>query len=292
MAAIHQRPNLPTAAELASFLQTQLPPKTNDVAFVYHKPFTRSYDASKFWISSVVLSVTPTRGFYTSLQHGAKLGFLHRPFGLDRRSIPRLGTVLSSHKAFDEVLTVGANFALCGRLNLESSKSAIIQGYKGDPERRIGLVAPFKDGNLDSRTAKLRVLNAFKNQVEGSFGFEDETLQTVETVAIMNAFHPEEVDRAVETAQRLGLLANPEDQSGLLYLTGAVREPGLTYAREKGIKVICVGHRVCEEWGIGYLADQIRDRFPAVRVEEIYEEEGPQEPERLPEPDATRATAS
>ncbi|CAK3827668.1 Hypothetical predicted protein [Lecanosticta acicola] len=277
MAPTYHPTSLPTTFELTGFLYTFFVPKANDIPFEYHKPLTRSFDASTFRVSSVVLSITPTTGFYTSLQHGTKVGFLHRPFGLDRRSVPRLATILSSHKGFDEALTVGANTALAGRLGLDSSRSAIIQGYKGDAERRIGLVAPFTEPRVNSDRAKVLVLHEFQDQIEGSFGFDELESEPIKAIAIMNAFHPEEVDRAVETAIGLGLLAGSGDTTGLLYLTGAIREAGLDYARSKGIKVICVGHRACEEWGIAYLGDRIRKRFPSLRVEEVYEEEEPRQ---------------
>jgi outer membrane biosynthesis protein TonB len=64
-----------------------------------------------------------------------------------------------------------------------------------------------------------------------------------------------------------------EDCSGLLYLTGAANEEGVEAALVKGMKVACVGHRLCEVWGIGYLADRVREKWPGVEVQVVDEEE-------------------
>ena len=89
----------------------------------------------------------------------------------------------------------------------------------------------------------------------------------------MNAFHPAEVDRVAAVAVEAGLVASLEDCSGLLYLTGAVREEGLEAALKKGMKVVCVGHRLCEVWGIAYLAEKVKERWPEVEVQVVDEEE-------------------
>ena len=89
----------------------------------------------------------------------------------------------------------------------------------------------------------------------------------------MNAFHPAEVDRVASVAVEAGLATSLEDCSGLLYLTGAVREEGLEAALQKGMKVVCVGHRLCEAWGIAYLAEKVKERWPEVDVQVVDEEE-------------------
>ncbi|KAH9842138.1 Glycoside hydrolase [Teratosphaeria destructans] len=99
----------------------------------------------------------------------------------------------------------------------------------------------------------------------------------------MNAFHPAEVTRALDLATALDLLpsssSSPRAPANLLYLTGAVREPGLAFARDKGVRVMAVGHRVCEEWGIGFLAERLRETWPGgLRVVEVYEEEEEEAP--------------
>ncbi|EME45229.1 hypothetical protein DOTSEDRAFT_79295 [Dothistroma septosporum NZE10] len=286
MAVAWQLANRASVADLNAFIQAIFPIRLGDVPFLYHIPYSRSFDAANFFVSSIVLSITPTAGFYASLHSGTKIGFLHRPFNLDRREVPRLSTILANHKGFDEVLTVGNNVALAGRLGLDPRDAHIVQGYKGDPDRCIGLVGALRQ-HTQAAEVKSRVLHEFCGHFEGCFGFGDEDSagedepscddDVLHAIAIMNAFHPEEVDRVLEISQQNGLLANKTDAKGLLYVTGAVREPGLRYSRERGIKVICVGHRVCEEWGIRHMAERLRERFPGLRVDEIYDEEEPRE---------------
>jgi hypothetical protein len=122
--------------------------------------------------------------------------------------------------------------------------------------------------------------------VEGWFGFGDddrgaEVSESAErekageltAVACMNAFHPAEVDRVAVAAVEAGFATSLEDCSGVLYLTGAVREEGLQAAIQKGMKVACVGHQACEVWGIAYLAERVRDTWPDLQVEVVDEEE-------------------
>lgn len=99
----------------------------------------------------------------------------------------------------------------------------------------------------------------------------------IRAVAIMNAFHEDEVHRVLELALQRGWAAADDDAPGkhLLYLTGQPRVGGLEAAKALGMTVACVGHRPAEDWGIRYLAAQLRENFPAVPVEEIYEEEEP-----------------
>jgi hypothetical protein len=95
----------------------------------------------------------------------------------------------------------------------------------------------------------------------------------ITSIACMNAFHPAEVERVAAAAVEAGLATSLEDCSGLLYLTGAANEEGVDAALAKGMKVVCVGHRLCEVWGIGYLADRVREMWPGVEVQVVDEEE-------------------
>ena len=54
--------------------------------------------------------------------------------------------MLASHKSFDAYLTVGWNVVLASRLGAELEDAVCVKGYKGDPERKIGLVARFVSG--------------------------------------------------------------------------------------------------------------------------------------------------
>lgn len=197
--------------------------------------------------------------------------------------MPRGTVVLASHVAFDEVLTVGYNTVLATRLHIDIPSSVCLQGYKGDADRRIGIV-----GILDSVRSLRHIVADIEREfqsVDSIHGFDLEDHEgtgdgekEVKVVAIMNAFHPEEVDRVVEAAIFREWIQDPSDASQILYLTGQAREPGLEAAKKKKMKIVCVGHRTCEEWGIRHLAGEVRKEFPAVGVVEIFEDEEPLAP--------------
>ncbi|KEQ96886.1 hypothetical protein AUEXF2481DRAFT_38295 [Aureobasidium subglaciale EXF-2481] len=197
---------------------------------------------------------------------------------------------MSSHVGFDEVLTTGWNEALAERLGLYTGEDAVcIQGYKGDPDRRIGLVATFRTpANLGSISDTIKREFGQWDAVHGAdVENEDDMAQPITVVAIINAFHPEEVQRVTEAALSKGWISDIEQGDSIVYLTGQAREPGLTAALEKKMKVFCVGHRSCEEWGIKYLASELRREFPMVDVLEVYEDEEPRE-QRKPKADLKR----
>ena len=37
--------------------------------------------------------------------------------------------------------------------------------------------------------------------------------------------------------------------------------------------VVCVGHRICEEWGIRHMARLLREEWPGLTVDEVLEDE-------------------
>ncbi|KAI1268980.1 hypothetical protein F5Y18DRAFT_173599 [Xylariaceae sp. FL1019] len=274
---------LPTVTQLTTFMQSIFPLRNGDTKFEYHVPRSWKFNAQQSLTSRVILSITPTEGFYSSLTaassspYSAPLAFLHRPWQLDRRRVPRHATVLSCHKGFDEVLTVGNNAILASLLGMDITRSGVIRGYKGDPERTIGIVGPVP---RISRRDMADAVRAQFSSVEGCFGIdedgdvEDGKSTEITTLAIMNAFHPEEVDRVIGLQKEIGLASSDEEHGkGVLYLTGAVREPGLLAALEKGMAVVCVGHRTCEEWGILYLGRLLRQTWPLLGVDVILEDE-------------------
>jgi putative NIF3 family GTP cyclohydrolase 1 type 2 len=288
-----QRPKKPTHAVVSRFVASILPPKENDVPRLYHSPRNPRYDPETAVVDEIALSVTPTPGVYThigyapddtSIEYPAlhsplrsrpprTLCFLHRPFTLDRRSVRRGTLVLSSHTSFDELLTVGWNTALAERLGMDVGDSVCVQGYKGDLERKIGIVGHV---SMPRDLLLSRVKEEFGEVELAHDGLSDQ----IYAVAIMNAFHEDEVHRVLELALQRGWAAADDDAPGrhLIYLTGQSRVGGLQAAKALGMTVACVGHRPAEDWGICYLAAQLRAAFPAVPVKEVYEEEEPQEP--------------
>ncbi|KAI0015111.1 hypothetical protein F4780DRAFT_773768 [Xylariomycetidae sp. FL0641] len=263
---------LPSLGTLHAFLRARIPPRARDVPFLYHAPRPSAPVPSPS--SHVVLAITPTTpGFYASLSSSSSsAAFLHRPWSLDRRRVPRRAAVLASHTGFDAALTVGHNPVLAARLGVVVL-AAVVREFGAPLERAVGFDAP--DAADDD---------------EGGTG--PETM--IEVVAIMNAFRPDEVERVAKAAAQA--LRDPsntttseeegeeerddddddDDDSccrNVLYLTGAVREPGLQAARDRQMAVVCVGHRVCEEWGIRYLGELLKQTWPAMRVDVVLEDE-------------------
>jgi putative NIF3 family GTP cyclohydrolase 1 type 2 len=285
-----QRQKKPTHAAVTRFIASLLPLKENDVPRLYHVPRNPRYDPETAVVDQIVLSVTPTPGVYSyigytpedtnnnpSVPHSTfrprpprTLCFLHRPFTLDRRSVRRGTLVVSSHTSFDEVLTVGWNTVLAERLQMNVDDSVCVQGYKGDPERRIGIVG---------QVAMLRdlLLRRIKEEFGEAELAHDGLSDEIRAVAIMNAFGEEEVHRVLESALQHGWAAADDEAPGkhLLYLTGQPRVAGLEAAKALGMTVACVGHLPAEEWGIRHMAARLRVAFPGVRVEEVYEVETP-----------------
>lgn len=273
-----------TLTQICRPIQSIFPERKGDVPFWYHKPRSSSFNPHAVAVSRIVLSITPTPGFYSAVstaqtQTPTPLAFLHRPWGLDRRRLPRGATVIASHKGFDEVLTVGNNVALASRLGMDIARSAVIQGYKGDAERTIGIVGPI--GAISSAALRQQIEAEFGQSAEdtNSFGFDEDVAcpakADINTIAIMNAFQPTEVERVETKALELGLISSSASTGcgRILYLTGAVRELGLAAALNKGMAVVCVGHRTCEEWGIRHLARTLREAWPFVEVDTILEDE-------------------
>ncbi|KAK4968084.1 hypothetical protein LTR28_002336 [Elasticomyces elasticus] len=268
--------NYATHASLAHFLASYFPTRARDVLFLYHVPRSLAFNAQTAPVERIVLSITPTEGVYSAISRPsarAPLVFLHRPFTLDRSRVRRGTTVVSSHVGFDEVLTVGWNTALAARLGIDVAKSSCVQGYKGDPSRRIGII-----GHVTADTGSLsaKIQNEFGGW-DGVYGFSpngsEQAEKPVKVVAIMNAFRPEEIERVLLAAHEKQWVPDPKNGSEILYLTGQVREPGLAAALATEMNIICVGHRAAEEWGIRFLASELRQHYPLLEVEEVYEEE-------------------
>lgn len=313
MGHLHSTRDLPTHAELITFLQTFLPSQAlttttvdrkdgathtitkSDVPFLYHTPRHQSYSPTSQLVSKAIFSITPTPGVYSayssrSLQSHSQIlrdtnanasvvCFLHRPWSLDRRAIPRWAVVLASHVNFDTYLTVGWNVGLAARLGIDVDNARCIQGYKGDSERKIGLVGKLRAPAMLSAITDL-VRREFAGAGELHQHLPEAQTETssvsstmIETIAIMNAFHAEEVGRVISTATALLQASSDPVGRRVLYLTGAARELGLEAAKAVNMPAFCVGHRACEEWGIRYLTKMTREKWPALDIVEVMEEE-------------------
>lgn len=281
-------PRLPTHTDLITFLSAYLPEQSgiSDVPFLYHTPRHPLYDPSHTPVSRIILSITPTAGVYSAFnQSGARYApvcFLHRPWNLDRRSIRHGGLVVASHRSFDAHLTVGWNTALARQLGVDVEKAICLQGYKGDPQRKIGLVAAFeKADSLSLLSNKIRAAFSGTGElfVNPSLVNGPNSNGEISVLAIMNAFHAEEVTRVLLAAHQQGWITNPDQGHQILYLTGAARPHGLEAVAKVNMPTLCVGHRACEEWGIKYLAHELKSKWSDVEVMEILEEEEDNQPQ-------------
>lgn len=296
-----RKARLPSHAELATFLETFLPPQSNvtDVPFLYHSPRHPLYSPTNSTTSRVILSITPTPGFYKAVNKPgpAPVCFLHRPWTLDRRNVRRGSLVLACHESFDAHLTVGWNVELGRRLGARLEDAICLQGYKGDPERKIGLVARLNEPTtLSAIVSKIRAEfdgtgDVFPASANGEHSIDESTNKEADVLAIMNAFHAEEVERVLEAAYSTSWIGDVKDGSRVLYLTGAAREYGIEAIKTVGMSAICVGHRPCEEWGIRFLAEETRKRWPEIEVIEVLEEEEPP-PVRKQARDAEEASST
>lgn len=268
---------LPTHAAVTRFIASLLPFKENDVPILYHIPRRRRYDAELAFVDRIVLSITPTPGVYHFIGHTDSyhpprtLCFLHRPWQLDRRAVRGDALVLSSHTSFDENLTVGWNPPLATRLGMAEEEWFCVKGYKGDAERKIGIVGP---SSLSKHTILERIQNEFGQTEMIHEGQSDE----IRVIAIMNAFNEEEVLRVLNMAQERALVPDASFEAygrHVLYLTGQPRESGMLAAVALGLTVACVGHRPAEEWGIRFMAAAMRNAYPNVAIEEVLETEEP-----------------
>lgn len=156
----------------------------------------------------------------------------------------------------------------------EIGDARVLVGYKGDEGRRVGVVVGGEVvGVGELRDRVRREFGRFEDEGGAWFGDWEDRSATVRAVACMNAFHPEEVERVALAAVEAGWAQSVEICSGVVYLTGAVREEGLMAAQEKGMRVVCVGHRVCEAWGVRFLAERVREQWPGLDVRVVDEEE-------------------
>lgn len=313
------RPSV-TLGKLANLIKSILPPTERDLPFFYHKHTWTEPELDLLHVGRLIFSVAPTHGVFKSFferrnPRGHDVYFIHRPFSIPRYKTSKIWRrpriVLSSHKVFDELLTVGWNVVLAERLDLDTAQAVCLVGYKDDPTRRIGLIAPFRNmaGQQDRQVGdftntregtgqkqKSTVLEEITRQfgrIEQAFGFvgdegaaakdQDASYDGhIRVIAIMNAFRPTEIESIAAAAVQAGFIKDENDCRQLLCLTGEPREEGIAAATGRGMSVVCVGHRTCEDWGIAYLIDRVKAAYPELEVKLIDEPEEPKKKERKP----------
>ncbi|KAI8626361.1 hypothetical protein F5Y19DRAFT_227521 [Xylariaceae sp. FL1651] len=118
--------------------------------------------------------------------------------------------------------------------------------------------------------------------IEGEFGsnhasrvhdIDEAAGKPTTTIAFMNALHPNEVERVATIALSLGPVSLLKECDSILCLTGGIRAKGIEAALARPMAIVCVGHQVCEEWGVWYLAKSLKQKYPSIRVDTILEAE-------------------
>ncbi len=124
-------------------------------------------------------------------------------------------------------------------------ESFCIQGYKGDANRKIGIVG-------QASVPRVTLIKYVQEEFRTTELIHDGLSSEIRVIAIMNAFHEDEVQRVIEISQQRGWIESSATTPGqhILYLTGAPRIGGLQAAQALGMTVVCVGHRQAEDWGI------------------------------------------
>lgn len=241
--------------------------------------------------------MTPTEGVYAELTPRSAV-FLHRPWGVERSRLGQGNLVLTSHQRLDEVLTTGYNLALMDSLGLGSGSGlrsgeerGEIIGYKGDPERKMGVVVQVPE-ELSGRTIE-DWKKALSEQFDGLEGdnFSDlvsptspegekeddrpRELPRPRFIACMNAFEPVIMDRLFRVISHPTATAeNPNDTplystralqeidpSEVFYITGEPRPLGTEKAKKIRLPTVFVGHNRSEVWAIRWLAEQAREKL-------------------------------
>ncbi|GHJ86642.1 hypothetical protein NliqN6_3044 [Naganishia liquefaciens] len=299
-------PGPPTYATLTAWLHHLLPAAPTHVPLIYHAPRTRPRQRHPLpIITRIICSVTATEGIYPLLSQASGGGVaavvLHRPWDLDRRRVLEQEPstlVLASHERLDESLTTGHNVPLLQRLGVPGGAGVSaggmvpIVGYKGDPDRKIGLVARLGEGaddddddddddaphTLEEWTTKIHAEFDGMESIVPSTPAERATYPAPRYIACMNAFEPPVIDRALAAAQSLS--PEPINPQEIIYLTGQPRALGTTHAAERRIPCLFTGHRRAEVWAINYLAGLLREEFEGVEVVVVDEEKEEEEMQR------------
>ena len=177
--------------------------------------------------------------------------WLHRPWQLNRASLPSGVGIIYNHLPFDEHLTMGYNPRLANQLRAAGPleplgfKQAIRETGEPLPQRPIGMLFDADQQNLPDWTTMVHTLFGGYDRIETGHQ------TTVGRVAVVGAMND-------------ALIREAADRGAGLYLTGQYRPSAQEAVTETGIAVIAVGHRRSEEWGLRALADLLGDRWPGL----------------------------
>lgn len=230
---------MPNLAEIAAFLNTIL-----DIERYPVEERGTIYVSSARPIRRIGLALDPWPTLPSWLEHeDLDAIFLHRPFNLDRDTLPPTRGVVYAHLAFDERLTVGSVPRLAEILGLRA------RSPMGDKSgRAIGMA-----GELP----KMITRPEWRRIVADIYGGTEEVWEDgpseIRKIAIVNAMSP----ALVQEAANRGVQA---------YLTGQLREPARAACKAHSISAYSVGQRRAELWGLRTLAGMLRERWAGIRT--------------------------
>lgn len=194
------------------------------------------YQPSLRPIRRIGLALEPWAGLpeWATSQHLDAL-FFHRPWKLEAGQLaPDVG-VVAYHLAFDERMTLGFNPRLADVLGMSALE--VLGEKEGRP---IGTIGEISAQSFVSYCDRVREIFGGYDKTRASSG-------DIKRVAVVGAM----TDALIREAAVRG---------ADLYITGQLR-PAAVAVEETGIRVIAVGHRRSEEWGLRSLAGVLRDRY-------------------------------
>lgn len=222
---------------LADFLNAAL------YAFRFEEEANSIYHPSEREVSRLGLALEPSAdiGEWVRIEFLDAL-FLHRPWGLDKTTLPKGVGVLAYHLAFDEALTLGYNPRLAEILGMRGLEPL---GFK--EERPIGMI-----GDV-SPTSSVYVHNLTKEIFGGLERAHEGTRVEVSRVAVIGAMNP-------------ALIREAAARGAGVYLTGQYRKSAQKAVEETGLGVLETGHARSERWGLRALGHLLSERFCGLEV--------------------------
>ncbi len=237
---------MPNLNEVAAFLNTVL-----DIERYPAEERGTIYVSSARPIRRIGLALDPWPTLPSWLEHeDLDIIFLHRPFNLDRDTVPPTRGVVYANLPFDERLTIGSVPRLAEVLGLRARSP---MGDKGG--RALGMV-----GELPKKSTRAEWRRVISEIYGGTEEIWEDGSDEIRKVAIVNAMTP----ALVQEAANRGVQA---------YLTAQLREPARAVCKTHGISAHSVGQRRAELWGLRTLAGMLRERWAGIRTA-IFEDRG------------------
>ncbi|MFD2570160.1 Nif3-like dinuclear metal center hexameric protein [Spirosoma soli] len=243
-----------TLDEIAAFLQKEFATErypNNEQGGIY-KATNRS-------IQRLGLALEPFPGIEEWVEQSAiDALWLHRPWQLDLDTWPSDVGVLYHHLPFDETLAMGFSprmataLGALDQLQPLEGKQATNESGELLPQRPIGMLFNGDEQEFDGWLHLVKTMFGGYDRAEAGRSLVN-SRTGISRLAVVGAMND-------------SLIREAADRGAELYITGQYRKQAQEAVDETGIAVIAVGHRRSEEWGLGALAELLRERWPALTV--------------------------